>query len=101
MWLLKAPLITKAVIIMPRIGLRELKIHASEVLRDVQENQVRYVVTKRGEPQAIIIPYSVVDETVPRDREQAWSEFADLLQRVGESWTSDLTFDELVEWMRR
>jgi prevent-host-death family protein len=41
---------------MPRIGLRELKIHASEVLRDVQENRARYVITKRGDPQAIIIP---------------------------------------------
>jgi hypothetical protein len=37
---------------MPRIGLRELKwsIHASEVVKDVQQNQARHMVTNRGEP---------------------------------------------------
>ena len=86
---------------MPRIGLRELKIHASEVLRDVQENRARYIITKRGDPQAIIIPYAPVEESEPLDREAAWSEFADLLRTVGESWTSPLTADELLKEMRR
>jgi prevent-host-death family protein len=43
---------------MPRIGLRQLKTHASEVLRDVQDHRARYVVTNRGEPVAVIIPYA-------------------------------------------
>jgi prevent-host-death family protein len=89
------------VIVMPRIGLRELKTHASEVLRDVQENQARYVITKRGEPQAIIIPYGPTDETEPVDRENAWAELVDLLRQVGEQWDSDLTAEELIQWMRR
>jgi prevent-host-death family protein len=101
MWLLKEPLQDGIVIAMPRIGLRELKIHASEVLRDVRDNNVRYVVTKRGEPQAIIVPYSPADETEPVDREQAWNGLADALAEVGRNWTSDLTFDELLQWMRR
>jgi prevent-host-death family protein len=101
MWLVRAPHLNKVVIVMPRIGLRELKTHASEVLRDVQENQARYVITKRGEPQAIIIPYGPTDETEPVDRENAWAELVDLLRQVGEQWDSDLTAEELIQWMRR
>jgi prevent-host-death family protein len=101
MWLLKAPHIRKVVTFMPRIGLRELKIHASEVLRDVQENRARYVITKRGVPQAIMIPYEPAEEAEPVSREKAWSDFADLLRQVGDSWTSPLTADEIIRDMRR
>ncbi len=101
MWLLKEPLVDKVVIVMPRIGLRELKIHASEVLRDVRENRARYVVTKRGEPQAIIIPYAVTEETAPVDRAEAWNRFADALAEVGKNWTSPLTAEEIIRDMRR
>lgn len=101
MWSLIAPLACKVVTIMPRIGLRELKIHASEVLRDVQENRVRYVVTKRGTPQAIIIPYVPTEELEAANREKAWSDFADLLRQVADSWSSPLTADEVIRDMRR
>jgi prevent-host-death family protein len=47
---------------MPRIGVRELKTRASEVTHDVHENHVRYTITNRGEPLAIIIPYTPADE---------------------------------------
>jgi len=86
---------------MPRIGLRDLKIHASEVLRDVQEHRVRYVVTKRGEPQAIIIPYSVHEESAPVDREAAWNRIADALTDVRRGWDSPLTAEEVIRDMRR
>jgi prevent-host-death family protein len=101
MWSVKAPHLSKVVIVMPRIGLRELKIHASEVLRDVRENKVRYVVTKRGEPQAIIIPYGPTDETEPMDRETAWNGLVDALDQVRKNWVSPLSADEIIRDMRR
>ena len=47
---------------MAEIGVRDLKIHASEIVRQVKEKQVRYVVTHRGHPVARIIP---VEEVPP------------------------------------
>ena len=33
---------------MPEVGVRELKIRASEILRNVRERRARYVITYRG-----------------------------------------------------
>jgi prevent-host-death family protein len=41
---------------MPHIGLRELKIHLSEVAKNVQDNRARYTITNRGEPVALLVP---------------------------------------------
>ena len=87
---------------MPRIGLRELKTRASEVLRDVEKNHVRYVITKRGQPQAILIPYSIVEEREQvANRRKAWLEFSETLGQVGEQWNYPGTADDLLEEMRR
>lgn len=101
MWLLKAPLLDQRVIYMPRIGLRELKTRASEVLRDVEKNRVRYVITKRGQPQAIIIPYSPEQESAPLDRAASFKALLETLDEVGKQWSSPLSAQEIIDDMRR
>ena len=60
------------------IGIRELKIRASEVVRKVKENRARYVITQRGKPAALIIPLdAVVDRT---KAEEVWER----LEKLGE-----------------
>jgi len=86
---------------MPRIGLRELKTRASEVIRDVEENQVRYVITKRGHPQAILMPYSAEQESAPPDRAESWNKLVEALADVGRNWSSPLTAEEILNDMRR
>ena len=46
------------------IGVRELKNHASRLLRAVREDMVEYVVTLRGEPVAVLRP--LTDEEAQR-----------------------------------
>jgi prevent-host-death family protein len=87
--------------IMPRIGLRELKIHASEVLKDVHQNQARYTVTNRGEPVALLIPYSQAAADEPVDPETGWRELAQLLQEAGETALSTESTEEIMKWSRR
>jgi prevent-host-death family protein len=41
---------------MPTIGVRELKSHASEIVRMIREERAEYVVTLRGEPVAVLLP---------------------------------------------
>lgn len=86
---------------MPRIGLRELKIHLSEVAKDVQENHARYTVTNRGEPIAVLSPYSPSEEVGAEERRAAWNELADLLQEAGTHWTSPMSAEEILREMRR
>jgi prevent-host-death family protein len=42
-----------------RIGVRELKNRATEILRQVRENQAEFVITYYGRPVAVLLP---VDE---------------------------------------
>ena len=86
---------------MPRIGLRELKTRASEVLRDVEENHVRYVITKRGQPQAILIPYSPADEAGTEDPAVAWRELAGLLADASKKARTPESTGEIMKWLRR
>jgi len=44
---------------MARVGVRELKNQATEIIRDVRENRAKYVVTYHGQPVAVLLP---VDE---------------------------------------
>ncbi len=60
---------------MPRIGVRELKIHISEVVKDVQANNQRYTITNRGEPVALLVPYSAAQSPSVR-----------IPRRLGTSW---------------
>ena len=60
---------------MPRIGIRDLKTHASDVLRDVCDNRARYVVTRRGEPLGIIVPYTATEAMEQVSPDEAWSRF--------------------------
>jgi prevent-host-death family protein len=86
---------------MPSIGLRQLKTHASEVLRDVEENEVRYVVTNRNKPMAIIIPYTPREASAPQTTDEALAAFFEAGERVKEAWKSPLTPAEVIREMRR
>ena len=65
---------------MPEVGIRELKAHASEIIRRVRERQARYVFTHHGRPVELLVP---------------------LGEEIGRDWRSPLTSSELLSDMRR
>jgi prevent-host-death family protein len=85
------------------IGVRELKNHASRVLRAVREEMSEYVVTLRGEPVAVLRP--LTEEEAQRLRQveidAALAEMKALAQEVASAWTSDKSGAELVAEQRR
>ncbi len=90
---------------MPEIGVRELKMSASEIVRAVRERRVRYLITYRGHPVGVILP---IDETTPNDRMLAasttnatWQELTRLGQQISQGWTSPQTGAEILSEMRR
>lgn len=85
---------------MADIGIRELKIHTSEIVRKVKEKRMRYIVTHRGRPVAAIIP---IEEVQPGSESEtsAWDELVSLGQQIGQNWESDQSSTEILSGMRR
>jgi prevent-host-death family protein len=86
---------------MPSIGIRELKIHVSEVMRDVCDNRARYVVTRRGEPLGIIVPYTAREEMDHVSQDEAWSRFFEAGEAADKAWLSPLSSSEILDEVRR
>ena len=90
---------------MPDIGVRELKVRASEIIRNVRERRARYVITYRGRPVGLLMP---LDEAkappLPGAEESAvtaWDELIRLGEEIGRGWRSSQTSTELLSQMRR
>ncbi len=90
---------------MPDVGVRELKVRASEIIRDVRERRARYTITYRGRPVGLLMP---LEEVRPTDLSPAgepataaWEELTRLGEEIGRGWRSPLTSTELLSEMRR
>ena len=92
-----------------RVGVRELKNRATEIIRHVRESRAEYVVTYRGRPVAVLLPLDEgwLDEETARAVEAAtpsddvWAELEALRQEIDQSWKSEKTAVELVAEQRR
>lgn len=85
---------------MEEIGIRELKAHASDVVRAVQEQRARYVVTQRGKPVAAIIP---MDAVLPEKNNSAesWDRLMEIRARLGKGKKNKKNSIEILSEMRR
>lgn len=85
------------------IGLRELKNNASRILRSVREEMSEYVVTLRGEPVALLRPWTEEDarRLSQAELEQSLDEMKALARDVAAAWTSDKSGVELIDEQRR
>jgi prevent-host-death family protein len=81
------------------IGIRELKIRASEVVRAVKENRSRYVITLRGKPAALLIP---IDADYDRDKvNEVWNRLHNLREEVGKGKHNQINSLDIIEEMRK
>jgi prevent-host-death family protein len=89
----------------PDVGVRELKIRASEIVRNVRERRARYVITYRGKPVGVLLPLEEVSQAeAEAGGEQGagvWEELSRLGEEIGRGWQSPLTSAELLSEMRR
>ena len=90
---------------MPDVGVRELKTQASEIVRQVRENRVRYIITYRGEPVGLLMPLDKASSSsLPSGQaldETAWETLTRLGQEIGQGWRSPLSSADLLSEMRR
>ncbi len=81
------------------IGIRELKAHASEVVRAVKEKRARYVITQHGKPAALIIPLDA--EPASEKGDEVWERLEKLREELGKGWQSEKSAVEILSEMRR
>ncbi len=74
---------------MPEIGIRELKSQASEIVRAVREGRVEYVITHRGRPVAMIVPFEEASEETMRSHEAFWDEMDALADELAATWDAE------------
>ena len=86
-----------------RIGVRDLKNRASELVREVYEREAEYIVTLRGQPVAVLKPLSEKSEREMKraDREEALSKLDELAEQIASAWRSPKSAVKLVEEQRR
>ena len=85
---------------MPEIGVRELKIRASEVVRDVREKQARYIITHRGRPVGLLLPFSE-REVEGEDGNQVLERLKRLGQEIARGWPPGIDSGDVLSEMRR
>ena len=86
-----------------KIGVRELKNQASQIVKTVHEEMAEYVITVRGKPVAMLRPISDADEQKWHQTEidQFVAQMDILAKQVADEWKSDKTAVELLEEQRR
>ncbi len=90
---------------MPQIGIRELKTHTSEIMRQVRDERIRYVITYRGRPVGMLLPLEKADleeRLLPEPSlADPWEELIELGQEIGQGWQTAQTGAEILSDMRR
>jgi prevent-host-death family protein len=92
---------------MPTIGVRELREHTSEVLRQIREQRAEYIVTYQGRPVALLLP--VDSEAVEEAMVQAGRKSVEggletwrrVMGQVSRDWPADKSTQELIDEIRR
>ncbi len=85
-------------------NVRELKTHASEILRRVREERARYIITYRGKAVAILAPLdraAAEAEGPPDAAGDAWDELVRLRTQIGRGWRGRQSSADLLSRMRR
>jgi len=86
-----------------KIGVRELKNRASEIVREVHEQEAEFIVTLRGEPVAVIRPLTEKSrrELLQAEVDEDLAEVDRLAEKIARAWRSPKSALELLEEQRR
>jgi prevent-host-death family protein len=85
---------------MREVGVRELKQHASELLRDVREKRESITITYRGKAVAQLVPV-VQQEATREEARRVWKEMDELAKEIGRHWPKGVSAVEAVREQRR
>ena len=70
---------------MKDIGIRELKAHVSDLVRQVSETHVTYTITRRGHAVGVLAPPDHLPLAQADAGDAAWDRLEELMDRIGKS----------------
>jgi prevent-host-death family protein len=82
------------------VGVRELKAHASRILREVRERGEEVQVTSRGEVVARLLP-PAESRDLQEDFDAIWEEMDRLAEEIGRRWPEGISGVEALSEDRR
>ena len=72
---------------MREIGVRELKVKTSEIMRNVRQRRVSYIITYRGRPVGLLSPLEDQGQSRTTSGESAaWDVLTRLGKEIGRGW---------------
>jgi prevent-host-death family protein len=80
------------------IGIRELKNHLSQILKEVSEKGQEIDITNHGQVIARLVPVKPVNDSAASGA--AWARLKDLSNQIGERWTGGGATDAINEIRR-
>jgi prevent-host-death family protein len=86
---------------MPTIGVQQLRANTAEVLRHVQQEHTEYVVTRKGQPVARLVPVASAEaQRSTASRQEAWEEYVRWADEARRRWPKDLSTQALMDEIR-
>ncbi|MCY3708312.1 MAG: type II toxin-antitoxin system Phd/YefM family antitoxin [Caldilineaceae bacterium] len=86
---------------MRAIGVRELKTHASEIMRKVREERVSYTITYRGKPVGVLLPLEENGDVAQEKEQDPWSKLEKIREKMALMPRPEKTLAEALSEMRR
>ena len=87
---------------MCEIGVRELKVKTSEIVRNVRQRRVSYIITYRGRPVGLLSPLEDQERSRADSNESAaWDELTRLGKEIGCGWPAGTNGADVLAKMRR
>ena len=86
---------------MREIGVRELKVKASEIMRSVRKRRARYLITYRGRPVGLLSPLDQEPNRATSGELAAWDELTRLGKEIGRGWPAGVSSADVLSEMRR
>lgn len=80
---------------MPSIGLRELREHTADILRQVHDGQLEYIITDQGQPLALPLPQTRTENPL-----WTWAQFAAVAESLRQQWPANRPTQALLDDIR-
>lgn len=82
------------------VGVRELKQHTTQILRQVRQRSVEVQITYRGQIIARLLPVRLTKPILPR-RSSVWTDLDELAAEIGARWPAKVSAVDAVREGRR
>ncbi len=83
---------------MAELTMSELRKRISEIMRAVVDDHTRYVLTRYGQPVAVITPYT--EAPVSPNKPSAWNRLVALGEQIAQEWTADQNSTQILSDLR-